>query len=212
MSGGRIEAVNVGERRVLAGSAETTGIVKTPRTGPVWIDAGGLLGDVIVNRRHHGGPDQAVYLYLKSDYDWWAGELGHALEPGTFGENLTVSGLRGDDLAIGDRLAIGDVVLELTWHRTPCATFGRRMGDPRWVKQFARALRPGAYARVIAPGPVEAGMAIAHTPFAGERVGVAEMMSFDGARDIPQAFLRRALATPLRARAREKFEAMLADG
>jgi MOSC domain-containing protein YiiM len=31
------------------------------------------------------------------------------------------------------------------------------MGEPRWVKTFARAYRPGAYLRVLEPGDVWAG-------------------------------------------------------
>ena len=41
-------------------------------------------------------------------------ELGCEIAPGTFGENLTISDLETAGLAIGDRLHIGDVVLEVT--------------------------------------------------------------------------------------------------
>src|SRR5688500_14381455 len=115
----RLFAVNIGSPQLLPGSQTPTGIVKTPRTGPVLIDATGVLGDAVLDRNHHGGPDQAVYIYLQSDYEFWASELGQLPAPGTFGENLTIDGLAGDALAIGDRLAIGEVLLELTSHRTP---------------------------------------------------------------------------------------------
>lgn len=202
-------SVNIGTPAILPGSATPTGIVKTPRTGPVAVDSMGLLGDAVLDRKHHGGLDQAVYLYLQSDYDWWATELGKPLNPGTFGENLTISGLAGDRLAIGDRLEIGAVLLEVTYHRTPCATLGRRMGDPRWVKRFARALRPGAYMRVLAPGTLEAGMDIDYIPYAGERVTVAELMATDGLRERPPELMRRVLTTPIRAKTREKYQDLL---
>lgn len=206
----RLDSVNIGTPTVQPGSSEKTGIVKVPRTGPVLVDAEGLVGDAILNRTHHGGPDQAIYLYLAADYDWWMEELGQPLTPGTFGENLTISGVDGGDLSIGDRFAIGDVVLEVTWHRTPCATFSRRMGDPKWVKRFHRAGRPGAYARVVAGGVVEAGMDIAYRPFAGDRVTVGELMRYDGVPDLPDEFVRRVLATPVRLKTRAKYEARLA--
>ena len=44
----------------------------------------------IASKKHHGGPDQAVYVYGEHDYAWWSEQLGRPLEPGTFGENLTV--------------------------------------------------------------------------------------------------------------------------
>jgi MOSC domain-containing protein YiiM len=184
-------SINIGSPQVLAGSATPTGIVKTPRSGPVMIDEMGVPSDAVLDKKHHGGRDQAVYLYLQSDYDWWATEVGNPFPPGTFGENLTIAGIDGKTLAIGDRLRIGDVLLEVTYHRTPCATLGRKMGDPRWVKRFAKALRPGGYTRVLAAGTVEAGMAVDYVPFTGERVTVAELMA------------------PVRQKTREKYEPLL---
>jgi MOSC domain-containing protein YiiM len=205
-------SINAGAPAVLPGSKETTGIVKIPRSGPQLIDHAGLLGDAILNRKHHGGPDQAIYLYTDADYDFWAGELGTRPEPGLFGENLTIGGIGSStDLAVGDRLAIGDVVLELTSHRTPCATFARRMGDPKWVRRFALALRPGAYARVLSGGSIEAGMAATHTPFAGERVTLAAYMALDGERNIPRATMERMLRAPIHVKDRARFEALLAQ-
>jgi len=197
-------SVNVGSPEILPGSATPTGIVKLPRSGPVMIDEMGVLGDAVIDKKHHGGRDQAVYIYLQSDYDWWADSVG-PLPAGTFGENLTIGGLDGENLAIGDRLQIGDVLLEVTYHRTPCATLGRRMGDPRWVRRFAKALRPGAYMRVLSPGTVEAGMAADYLPFAGERVTVSELMATDGMRERPRELMERVLRTPIREKTRLKY-------
>lgn len=198
-------SVNVGSPEILPGSATPTGIVKRPRTGPVVIDEMGILGDAVMDKKHHGGRDQAVYIYLQSDYDWWALETGMDFLPGTFGENLTIGGIDGAGLSIGDRLAIGDVLLEVTYHRTPCATLGRRMGDPRWVKRFAKALRPGAYMRVLQAGTVEAGMDVDYTPFPGERVTVSELMTTDGMRERPRELIERVLRTPIREKTRLKY-------
>lgn len=198
-------SVNVGSPEILPGSATPTGIVKRPRTGPVVIDEMGILGDAVMDKKHHGGRDQAVYIYLQSDYDWWALETGMDFLPGTFGENLTIGGIDGAGLSIGDRLAIGDVLLEVTYHRTPCATLGRRMGDPRWVKRFAKALRPGAYMRVLQAGTVEAGMDVDYTPFPGERVTVSELMATDGMRERPRELIERVLRTPIREKTRLKY-------
>lgn len=204
----KLISVNVGVPTVQPGSSEVTGIVKVPRQGAVMIDEAGVLGDAIVDRKHHGGPDQAIYLYLASDYDWWMEELGVALEPGTFGENLTIAGVNGGDLAIGDRFILGEVVLEVTYHRTPCATFARRMRDPKWVKRFHRGRRPGAYTRVLSPGIVEAGMEVTYVPFQSVRVTVSELMSFDGAAELPRELIDRVLATPVRRKTRERYEAV----
>lgn len=49
----------------------------------------GLVGDVICDIEHHGGPDQAVYAYAREDLGWWGHRIDHALPDGMYGENLT---------------------------------------------------------------------------------------------------------------------------
>lgn len=202
-------SVNIGTAQHIAGYKPLTGIVKQP-VASVTLERLGVIDDAICDRKHHGGADQAVYLYFADDYQFWADQLGRRIEPGTFGENLTIAGVTGANVAIGDRFAIGPTVLEVTWHRTPCMTFAAHMGDPGWVRRFHRAGRPGAYCRVLEPGTVEAGMPVDYRPYSGERVTVSELMALDGARDLDPAFLRRALTTPIREATRFKYEDKLA--
>jgi len=171
----------------------------------------GLEGDAVLDRKHHGGVDQAIYIYFQSDYDYWGAEMGTKIQPGTFGENLTISGVDGAKVCVGDRFLLGDVVLEVTSHRTPCSTFAARMGDPKWVRTFHRARRPGAYCRVIAEGAVEAGMAVRYENFVGEQVRISALMGLDGVRDIPRATLERALLAPVHYKMRDDYEARLAS-
>jgi len=203
-------SINSGQAQHIAGYKPLTGIVKRP-VASAEIERLGLIGDAICDHKHHGGSDQAIYAYFADDYAWWATELGRNIEPGTFGENLTLSGVEGRNVAIGDRFALGPVLLEVTYHRTPCMTFAAVMGDPAWVRRFHRANRPGAYCRVLTPGPVTAGMAVQYQPFSGERVTVGELMALDGVREIDPAFMRRALATPIREKTRFKYEERLAQ-
>jgi MOSC domain-containing protein YiiM len=203
-------SVNSGAAQHIAGYKPLTGIVKAPVTS-AQIDRLGLAGDAICDTKHHGGADQAIYVYFADDYLWWANELNRTIIPGTFGENLTLSGIEGRAVAIGDCFAIGPVLLEVTYHRIPCMTFAARMGDPMWVKKFHRANRPGAYCRVLSAGTVEAGMAVDYQPYAGERVTVSDLMALDGVRDIDPAFMRRALTTPIREKTRFKYEDKLAS-
>jgi MOSC domain-containing protein YiiM len=211
MSMGKLIAVSVGKPRPIPGVKAKTGIYKEPVTGPVAIGTLGIADDAVMDSKHHGGPDQAIYVYFQDDYDWWAGELGYAPQPGLFGENLTIAGTTSAATAIGDRFAIGDVLLEVSYHRTPCLTFSAKMGDRTWARRFHRANRPGAYCRVLQAGSVAAGAEVAITPFAGERVTVSELMAFDGSKDVPVEFIRRAVATPIREKTRFKYETRLAD-
>ncbi|MFD6566190.1 MOSC domain-containing protein [Micromonospora profundi] len=121
----------------------------------------GLVGDRIFDVEHHGGDDQAVYAYALEDYGWWQARLGRRLSNGLFGENLTTEGVDVNGAVIGERWRVGALlVLQPTFGRIPCATFQHKMGEPGWVKTFARANRPGAYLRVVEPGEVRAGDAV----------------------------------------------------
>lgn len=134
-----------------------TGIYKQPIEGPMLIRTTGVEGDTIVDTSVHGGVDQAVYIYTLEDYLWWERELNRKLTPGMFGENLTISNLGDTPLNIGDHLHIGKVVLEITAPRVPCFKFAARMEDSKFGKKFVRAVRPGAYARVLQEGSVNTG-------------------------------------------------------
>jgi len=207
-----ILSVNVGQRTPIANAKASgiTGIYKNPADGPVVVTPLGLDGDFIADTKHHGGIDQAVYVYGTADYDWWAAELGRPLAPGTFGENLTVAGLASGELAVGDRLRLGEVVLEVTAPRIPCATLAARMGDPAFVKRFRAAERPGAYCRVIREGLVAAGEAVALEPFAGPRLGLPESFRDFYTKAWDEAKLRRHLAAPIDIRSRAYLEELLA--
>lgn len=118
----------------------------------------GVHGDVQADRRHHGGEDQAVYAYAQEDADWFESELGRAIPPGLFGENLRTAGVDVSGAVIGERWLVGGrTLLEVTSPRNPCGTFARRMGMPDWVRRFADHGAPGTYFRVVRSGDVRAG-------------------------------------------------------
>jgi MOSC domain-containing protein YiiM len=156
---GTLRSVNVAEFRLLQmrGRAVKTGIFKRPVEGPVRAGPDGLEGDHIADRRYHGGEDKALYAYSVADYEYWARELDRDWEPGLFGENLTVAGLDPSHSEIGEQWRIGGAVLEVSEPREPCAKLATKLGEPGFVKRFARALRLGAYMRVIEPGELLAG-------------------------------------------------------
>ena len=206
----KLLAVNLGKPEPIPSRTAMTGIYKRPQKSSVRIGKLGLEGDAVLDRKHHGGVDQAIYVYFQSDYDFWDARMDTKIQPGTFGENFTIDDIDGTQVAVGDRFVLGDVLLEVTSHRTPCSVFAARMGDPKWVKTFHRAGRPGAYCRVLAEGSVEAGMDVGYQPFAGERVTVSELMAFDGVREIPRDVLERALRAPVHYKMRDDYEARLA--
>jgi len=156
---GRVVSVNVGQPRPVErmGRTQQTAIRKEPVDGRVAVRGVNVAGDAQADRKVHGGPEQAVYAYAREDYDWFERELGQALDPGTFGENLTVEGIDVSGARVGERWTVGSVVLEVTSPRIPCWKLGDRMGDQRFVKRFGDAARFGAYLRIVQEGELARG-------------------------------------------------------
>lgn len=201
-------SVNLGHERMLQrkGRVEKTGIFKLPADGPVKVTKLGLEDDVIVSKKHHGGPDQAVYVYGMLDYEWWSREMGREMPPGMFGENLTISDLESARFDIGDTLSTGDATLQVTAPRIPCSTFAARMDDPLWVKRFRQAERPGLYCRVLKEGFVKTGDNVSVEKYRGETISVLEMYRDYYEKDKSRETLLRHLNAPIAIRARKDIE------
>lgn len=154
-----VVSVNVSER---------TGTVKTP-VASAEIGDRGLLGDA-----HAGSWHRQVSILAQESVERFAAEIGRPIQPGEFGENLTIRGVDGGpqsrctssgDLLRGacllDRFRIGQVELELTQigkscHGDSCAIF----------RQVGRCVMPveGIFCRVLSGGMVRPGDRGLHVP------------------------------------------------
>jgi len=201
-------SVNVGQEQTLQRKdrVEKTGIFKLPTDKPVKVTKPGLEGDVILSRKHHGGPDQAIYVYGVTDYEWWSRELGKEIPPGTFGENLTISELESAQFYVGDALHIGDVILQVTAPRIPCGTFAARMDDPQWIQRFRHAERPGLYCRVIREGIVKAGDSVTLERYTNETISIPDMFRDYYDQNKSEETLHRHLNAPIAIRVRRDLE------
>lgn len=195
---GKAQPVQIGSR------VTTTGIYKNP-VDEAPISTLGLLGDHVDDQEHHGGPDQAVYVYSAEDYDWWMEQLGESLQPGTFGENLTFSSFGAEPIRIGDRFQVGQVLLEVSAPRIPCSTLTTRMNDPQFVKKFRQAQRPGFYARVLEAGSVQPNLPIQKLSASAHNVTLVEAFNLWYDKTPDAAKLRRILMAPLAERARAVY-------
>ena len=123
----------------------------------------GLEGDEHAHPGIHGGPRKAILIVAAEIVDDLSVD-GYPLFYGALGENLTTRGLPVKQLRIGDRLAAGGTVLEITQPRGPCSAlrvYGESLKDQIYDASV-KALDPesprwgmsGFYARVLEPGYV----------------------------------------------------------
>lgn len=126
----------------------------------------GFEGDLHAHPALHGGPLKAVLLMTSEGIDELK-ESGFPVYYGALGENITTRGLDRRVLRVGQRWRIGQVVVNLTKVRVPCATidvYGPaikeaiydqkvKTGDPsspRWGLS-------GFYASIVLPGSIRTG-------------------------------------------------------
>jgi molybdenum cofactor synthesis domain-containing protein len=129
------------------------GTVKSPQAA-VCVDALGIVGDA------HAGPwHRQVSLLGVENVERFSSQSQIAVEPGAFGENLTVRGLPVRDTALLDRFQFGEVELEVTQigkkcHGTGCTIF----------QKVGKCVMPaeGIFCRVRRGGTLKAGQTGCH--------------------------------------------------
>ena len=164
----KIESIQVGTPTDYFQNQQSS-INKQPIDGPIYVGVDNLAGDKQADLAVHGGRDKAVYVYPKEHYSYWQQSTGLLRTPrlklpknphGSFGENLTLSGLIEDTVYIGDVFACGEVVLQVTQPREPCWKLAFKFKQkklPMWVITSGRT---GWYMRVLQEGTIESGMTI----------------------------------------------------
>ena len=119
---------------------------------------GGVEGDKQNHRRFHGGPMRAVCLYSLELIEELRGE-GHSIEPGSTGENLTITGLEWDRMKSGVVLQVGEAQIELTKATTPCQQIAGSFQEGNFKRMSQKTHRGWSrwYARVLFEGEVRVG-------------------------------------------------------
>lgn len=121
----------------------------------------GIRGDSWAHPQIHGGPNQAVLLITSEGLEELVAQ-GYPVFAGALGENLTTVGLDRRLIRVGQRYRVGDVVLEISKMRSPCATldvYGPSINQAVYDAQVkaGNASSPrwglaGFYARVLKSG------------------------------------------------------------
>lgn len=150
----QICSVNIGKAGWIEceGKRVMSAITKKPTKDQVFLSVLGLQGDEQANKVRHGGLDKAVCAYPEEYYDDWEQELCMELPFGSFGENLTVQGMREPEVHIGDIFMWGEALLEITQPRPPCHKLAKKFGNPQLPILFQNLGRTGFLMRVLQEG------------------------------------------------------------
>lgn len=170
--------VQIGGRNVL------TAMHKTAVSGPIPVGVLGLIGDEQADLSVHGGLDKAVYAYPAEHYAFWRQQrqqagvadmpgMDDALQPGSLGENLTLSGVLESDVWVGDVLQFANCTLRVEQPREPCFKFNAVMGFAQASRVMAQSGFCGFYLSVDEPGTLQAGEAFELLP-GPRRMGIPE--------------------------------------
>jgi MOSC domain-containing protein YiiM len=141
-----------GEGRVVGLQCSRGGVPKLSVAEAI-VGRTGMEGDRQRKPFIHGGPKRALCLYSEERLEALAAE-GHPIARGSVGENVTISGLRWEDVVPGARLELGEVTVEVTSFTDPCRTIRAAFFDgdftrigqqrhPGWSRVYVRVLREG---------------------------------------------------------------------
>ncbi|HEY7114720.1 MAG TPA: MOSC domain-containing protein [Thermoanaerobaculia bacterium] len=156
----RLLSLNVAVPAVfpLRGRDVRTGIFKEPVSGRIALTRLTLAGDIQADKRVHGGPNQAVYVFPSEHYPHFRRALGRPDLPfGFFGENFTTEGLHEEEVRVGDVYRVGNAVVQVTKPRAPCFKMGLKAGSQGFVRELLESRRLGFYLRVLEEGDVGSG-------------------------------------------------------
>jgi MOSC domain-containing protein YiiM len=139
---------NIGPGRIIAVcTSPTKGTIKTDVGRGTLVEEYGIDGDA-----HGGFAHRQVSLIASEDIDTMREKLPD-LEPGSFAENLTTEGFDLASLKLGDRVEVGDCVLEVSQIGKECHSKCQvfyKTGD-------CIMPRKGIFCRVIQGGTVKSG-------------------------------------------------------
>ncbi len=170
-----VESLNIGlpKKEIFYGKEITTGMCKKPVAVSLDLRKRGFAGDGVADTKNHGGPDKAVCVYSLDHYPSWEEILGLKLPPAAFGENLSVSNLKEDDVCIGDVFRLGTARVQISQPRQPCKTLAARYGRSDLIKLVIDSGYTGFYLRVLKEGMVETGTPLLLEVRDPQRISVA---------------------------------------
>lgn len=205
----KIIALYVGKKRPFGPRAQFSGIDKRP-VDSAEIDELGIVNDVQVDKRFHGGPERALHQYALKSYERIVKRfplLHKTALPGSIGENLTINGMNDTNVCIGDIYQLGDIKVQVSSPRIPCWKISHKMNMPDLDKFVAEKCITGWYYRILEAGKLSVGDEVTRLERPNGNLSVSRFVQINYDKSAsPDVILEAANATGLDPEWKERLE------
>ncbi|KFZ36633.1 molybdenum cofactor sulfurase [Shewanella mangrovi] len=115
-------------------------------------------GDARFDLKNHGGNDRVLHHFPLEHYAFFKqqGLMTAERQAPALGENISTLGLLEQDVCIGDEVAIGEVLLQITLPRAPCYKTNLQFRQREFARTMQDTRRCGWLYRVLTPGTIQA--------------------------------------------------------
>lgn len=112
------------------------------------IDELGIVGDIQVDKRYHGGLDKAIHFGSIKHFD------NFSMDKLAIGCNIFIDNLEEKDINVGDIYSIGDIEVQVTQPRQPCWKIGALFGKET-SRYIIKNYATGWYVKILQGGTID---------------------------------------------------------
>jgi MOSC domain-containing protein YiiM len=205
----KIKGLFVGKKRPLGPRGQSSGIFKNP-VDEVEVDVNGIIEDIQVDKRFHGGPEKALHQFALRSYEKIIKRhplLYKTAIEGSIGENISINGMHDDNVFIGDIYQMGEVKLQVNAPRIPCWKISEKIGQSGLDKFISDHAITGWYYRVLSGGKIKTGDTVERLERHSEWLSVSQFMKIVNNKDCSiEDIAKASQATGLDPEWKEKLE------
>lgn len=141
----------------LANSNIVSGIAGKLPQQSLRVNHDSVVADWQVDSKHHGGVDRVLHHFPVEHYAYYQQRfnLNHLNAP-MMGENISSTGLLEQDINIGDIIALGSTLLQVTQPRSPCFKLNLQFNQIEFARTMQDSRRCGWFYRVLTSGEIKA--------------------------------------------------------
>ncbi|MFT4661883.1 MAG: MOSC domain-containing protein YiiM [Patiriisocius sp.] len=155
----KVISTNISDPRemIINGEKRMTGIFKKA-VNSIYLGTSDVRDDNVMNRKHHGGPEKACYVFSTDHYAFWKDKYPELeWEWGMFGENISIEGWDESKIKIGDVYNVGETQVEVSSPRIPCNFLSTKFKNEMMLGEYLHYNSPGTYLRVLKEGNISVG-------------------------------------------------------